>query len=149
MSELQVARGATKWLRSLAQSSAFVKVRAIAKRKFTLRSIAVALLGLFFLTVMDVPTVSLAQTYSYSNSKQTFTVPANVTSITVSMRGGAGGNGGTDGRGSPGTGGEGVGNLVGSISVTPGQVIDIYVGSGGAAGGNSAQNSGGGSGGNN
>jgi hypothetical protein len=73
------------------------------------------------------------QSFTSPNTHQTFTVPANVTSITLSMRGGAGGSGGTDGH-SGGDAGLHVGLVTGTLNVTPGQVINIYVGGGGGNG---------------
>ena len=66
---------------------------------------------------------------SYTGSSVNFTVPNGVTSITVDM---AGGSGGTSG-GQSSTAGLG-GRIQGNISVTPGEVLNIYVG---GAGGNS------------
>jgi len=54
----------------------------------------------------------------YSGSTQTFVVPAGVTSLTISLRGGTGGTGGND---SYGGGGPASANVVtGTITVTPG-----------------------------
>lgn len=75
---------------------------------------------------------TVTQTFSYTGSTQTFTVPAGVTSLTVTMKGGQGGRGGTD-YGTPNSGGyQGV--VTGTIAVTPGQQITVAVGGGGAAG---------------
>ena len=66
----------------------------------------------------------VTQTFNYTGSMQSWTVPAGVTVIQVDARGGAGGfNGGI-------AGGMG-GRTLASISVTPGQVIEIYVGQAG------------------
>ncbi len=67
-----------------------------------------------------------AGTYSY-------TVPAGVTSITISAWGGGGGGGG-GGSASIGGAGGGGGYAQNTIGVTPGETLDIYVGSGGGAG---------------
>ncbi|MBU3753126.1 MAG: hypothetical protein FGM59_04445, partial [Candidatus Nanopelagicaceae bacterium] len=69
-------------------------------------------------------------TFSATGSTETFTVPADITEISVVMYGGAGGNGGSDGK-SAGTGGSSVGYISGTISVTPGLSITVAVGSGG------------------
>lgn len=75
---------------------------------------------------------TVTQTYNYTGSTQTFTVPAGVTSITVTLKGGQGGAGGTD-YGVRNFGGyQGV--VTGTIDVTPGQVITVAVGSGGGQG---------------
>jgi hypothetical protein len=68
---------------------------------------------------------SQTATYSYTGSVQIFTVPTCVTAITVDVRGGAGGFNGTY------AGGNG-GRVQASIPVTPGEVLQIYVGSAGA-----------------
>ena len=78
-------------------------------------------------------------TYSYTGSTQTFTVPAGVTSIVVTIKGGQGGLGGGDSQGSPIPGGyQGV--VTGTIAVTPGAVLTIATGGGGGTG-NSSQSS--------
>jgi hypothetical protein len=59
-----------------------------------------------------------SQTFSFTGSMQTFTVPAGVTSVTIETWG-AQGNGGNGGLG---------GYVKGDLSVTPGQVLNIYVG---------------------
>lgn len=68
----------------------------------------------------------------------TFTIPNGVTSITVSGCGGGAGGGGSDaGANYNGNGGAGGGSNIISqtITVTPGQVLSITVGAGGAGGG--------------
>jgi gliding motility-associated-like protein len=67
--------------------------------------------------------------YEFTGSVQQWTVPAGVDSISVKMWGAAGG-GGPDATNNWGGGG---GYTEASIPVTPGQVIDIYVGGGGQA----------------
>lgn len=61
-------------------------------------------------------------TFNYTGSMQTYTVPAGVTSIGVDVAGGQGGN-----YSGFGTGGLG-GRAQGTVAVTPGQVIYVYVG---------------------
>src|SRR3990172_6077222 len=84
-----------------------------------------------------------------TSTNTTFTVPAGVTSITVKAwgAGGAGGGGGTLAGAIGGNGGGGgFGNA--TISVTPGEVLDIVIGGGGAGGtGNGGGNGGAGGGG--
>ncbi|NBV14360.1 MAG: hypothetical protein EBS07_09880, partial [Sphingobacteriia bacterium] len=60
--------------------------------------------------------------FSFTGSPQTWTVPSGVTSVTVDARGASGGN--ITNQGNPGLGGR----VQGTISVTPGQVLNIYVG---------------------
>lgn len=78
---------------------------------------------------------SLAQTvvFSYTGSAQTYTVPAGVTSIAVDMQGAAGGNDFY----TYGFGGFG-GRVQGVIPVTPGQVLNVYVGGKGGNGSSSS-----------
>jgi hypothetical protein len=61
-------------------------------------------------------------TFNYTGSMQTFTVPAGVTSISVDARGAQGGAGGGLG-----------GRVTCNYAVTPGDVLDIYVGGQGGA----------------
>ncbi len=75
-----------------------------------------------------------SQTFNYTGSTQTYTVPSGVTSIDVTLYGAQGGSaiGGN-------VGGEG-GKTTGTISVTPGEVLTIITG---GAGGNAAAGVGG------
>lgn len=91
---------------------------------------------------------AVTQTYSYTGSTQTFTVPEGVTSIQVELRGGQGGRGGHDSQGTPWTGGY-RGLVSGTIDVEAGDVFTVAVGGGGgigqssrgsAAGGTAGQN---------
>jgi titin len=76
---------------------------------------------------------TLSQTFNYTGSTQTFTVPDGVTSLTVTLTGGQGGRGGGDSQGSPTPGGY-RGVVTGTIDVTPGQVLTVAVGGGGGTG---------------
>lgn len=67
--------------------------------------------------------MATTQTFGYTGANQTFTVPTGVTSIQVTLKGAGGGNG---------TGGAG-GLASGLLAVTAGQVLNIFVGSAGAA----------------
>jgi hypothetical protein len=66
-------------------------------------------------------------TFNYSGSFQTFTVPANVSVITVTVSGASGG----------GSGGGGA-RFVNTLTVTPGSVLRIYVGGSGIVGASAA-----------
>jgi hypothetical protein len=70
-------------------------------------------------------------TFNYTGAIQTYTVPAGVTSLTVTCFGGQGGSGAT-GSSSAGATLGGVGGLgsmtTGTLAVTPGQVINVFVG---------------------
>jgi len=63
-------------------------------------------------------------TFNFTGAVQTWTVPANVFSIDVNM---AGAEGGTSGVGSNNGGGFG-GRVTATMAVTPGEVLNIYVG---------------------
>ena len=76
----------------------------------------------------------------------TFTVPAGVTSITLKLWGGGGG-GGAGGSAAAGGAGGGSGYVTETISVTPGETLDVYVGGGGARGTRNTAGGGGGGGG--
>ena len=66
-------------------------------------------------------------TYSYTNTIETFTVPANVTEITITVTGAEGGRGGSDYGVRPlEQGYKGV--VSGTIPVTPGRIISVAVG---------------------
>jgi len=98
-------------------------------------------------TATDNCSISLqgTRTYSYTGSAQNYTVPANVTSITVKSWGAGGGGAGNDGK----LGGVGGGGAYSTsvISVTPLEVLVVTIGSGGIRGLSSASGNGGGAGG--
>jgi predicted RNA-binding protein with TRAM domain len=76
---------------------------------------------------------TVTQTFGYTGSTTTYTVPAGVSQLTLSMMGAEGGRGGADASGpSPAGGYQGV--VTGTMSVTPGQVLTVAVGQGGATG---------------
>lgn len=89
-------------------------------------------------------TSTFTSTY-YSATSTTFSVPAGVTSLTVKAWGAGGGGGaGVNSSGVGGNGGGG-GYAKSVITVTPGETLDVLVGSGGAkAGGNRQGGDGGG-----
>ncbi len=79
-------------------------------------------------------------TYGYTGSTDTFTVPAGITQLTLTLEGGEGGQGGTDSSGPSAVGGyQGV--VSGTITVSPGQMLTVAVGQGGATGIGSAAGS--------
>jgi hypothetical protein len=71
------------------------------------------------------------QTFNYTGSAQTFTVPSGVTSITFDIQGAQGGFGYGAPAAIPGLGGR----VQGTITTTPGEVLQINVGGAGGAGG--------------
>jgi titin len=74
---------------------------------------------------------TVTDTYSYTGNTETLTVPANVYQLSVTVTGAEGGQGGRDASGTAPPGGyQGV--VTGTISVTPGEVLTIGVGQGGA-----------------
>ncbi len=81
------------------------------------------------------------QTFSYTGSVQTFTVPQCVGTITIDARGGQGANA-IDVLPGNSTGGMG-GRVLGVLTVTPGQVLNIYVGGQGNTNGSGGYNGGG------
>jgi hypothetical protein len=94
-------------------------------------------------------TTFTGQVYS-SQGADTYTVPSGVTSLTVKMWGGGGGGGGGAAT-AAGAAGGGAGYVTATLSVTPGEVLNVYVGGGGAGGsynngGNDAGSGGGGGG---
>ncbi|MFA6458305.1 MAG: LamG-like jellyroll fold domain-containing protein [Patescibacteria group bacterium] len=110
-------------------------------------------------SVMSATTITSTTNFAYTGAVQSYTVPAGVTSITITGRGAGGGH-------MPGSGDGGAGGLsTGTISVTPGATYYIVVGGagrdvvspynvpgvggygGGATGGTSTQYAGGGGGG--
>jgi titin len=69
-------------------------------------------------------------TFGFDNDTlQNFTVPADVTSLTITATGGQGGWGGADASGNPPAGGY-QGQVSGTISVTPGDYLTLGVGAG-------------------
>jgi trimeric autotransporter adhesin len=111
----------------------------LSKRFYTL--FIALVLGAFAFT-------SQGQTIIYEDNTpggtETFTVPAGVTEITVSIWGAGGGGGGGSANGAGGSGGGGGGASTRIITVTPGTVFSYVVGTGGTAG--AAANGAGGSG---
>ncbi len=82
-------------------------------------------------------------TYTSATRGSDIVVPAGVSSVTLTARGGAGGSGGKDAS-SLGLAGSNVGFASGTFSVSPGDRITFFPGSAGGNGANDAQNSGGG-----
>ena len=85
-----------------------------------------------------------ARTFSFTGATQTYTVPVGVTSLVVKAWGAGGGGGGNDGN--AGAAGGGGAYTTSTLSVTPGDVLTVYVG-GGGANGTTGTGSGGGAGG--
>jgi len=65
------------------------------------------------------------QTFSFTGGEQLYTVPAGVTSVQVDARGAQGGN---NTYRTPPSGGANGGRVVATLSVTPGEVLRVYVG---------------------
>ena len=103
-------------------------------------ALSLALVLLMVAVVISGPTKAAAagpqtvsQTFSYTGSAATFTVPSGISQLTLTAVGAEGGRGGPDASGLPPAGGyQGV--VSGTISVTPGQVLTIGVGQVGASG---------------
>jgi hypothetical protein len=76
--------------------------------------------GLLAFFITSTAFAQTTTTFSYTGTMQTYTVPAGITSITVDVRGAQGQSAYT-------TGGNG-GRVQGSLSVTPSEVLNLYVG---------------------
>ena len=76
---------------------------------------------------------SASVTYNYTGTVDSFTVPAGVTQLTLTITGAEGGQGGPDANGPSPTGGY-QGIVSGTIAVNPGDNLSIAVGSGGHSG---------------
>ncbi len=74
---------------------------------------------------------TITKTFSDVTTVENLTIPSNVTSITITLTGAEGGRGGNDSAGQPPRGGY-KGQVTGTFAVTPGQIITIGVGKGGA-----------------
>ena len=95
-----------------------------------------------------VPAVHATTTSYTGTGSTTFTVPANVTSIQVTLTGAAGGVGGDDGSNQGGNGGP-AGRVTGTLAVTPGDTLTFSRGGSGGNGTGGTSNGGGGAGGSN
>ncbi len=74
---------------------------------------------------------TVTDTYGYTGATETLTIPSDVTSISLTILGAEGGRGGRDSSGTAPLGGY-QGEVTGTLAVTPGQVLTIGVGQGGA-----------------
>lgn len=82
-----------------------------------------------------VPGSTITETFNYTGTTQTFTVPNCVTSVDVKAWGAGGGGSDRSGNGNDGgNGGGGGGFRGGSMAVSPGNTISISIGSGGTGG---------------
>ena len=92
--------------------------------------------------VAGIPYTSATNTFTFTGATQTYTVPAGVTSLSVTLSGGGGGS--SFPRAGSNTGGTAA-LVTGTIAVTPGQVLTIIVGGKGGPGGpnNTGNNPGG------
>lgn len=70
------------------------------------------------------PTQDNSQTFNYTGTVQTFTVPDNVTEVTIVCLGGSGAGGDGASAGAAGLGG----SVTATFTVVPGTVYDVYVG---------------------
>ena len=100
------------------------------------------LISLLFVTIGNVLLSQVTNSYTYTGSGQSYTVPTGVTSITVKIWGAGGGGSANDFYGGGG-GGSGA-FVMGTLSVTPGNSITVIVGNGGAAQSSTALSYGGG-----
>jgi PKD repeat protein len=84
----------------------------------------------FYVTAHSPKTQMVSTTFNFNGSVQQYTVPAGVTSILVDVRGAKGGNATNASSGPGGLGGR----VQTTLSVTPGQVLNLYVGGQGSPG---------------
>jgi hypothetical protein len=99
--------------------------------------------GIFLITAFTGSSIhaQVTQTFTYTGASQAFTVPACVGTITLDVRGGQGANA-NDRLPTNSIGGLG-GRAMAVMTVTPGQVLNIYVGGVGNQNGNGGWNGGG------
>jgi hypothetical protein len=110
------------------------------KKNYKMKNIITFIFSnLLFYSILQAQPVT--QTFSYTGSMQSFTVPPCVTSITVDLRGAQGANA-LDKLPTNSTGGLG-GRALGVMTVTSGQVLNIYVGGVGSTTGTGGYNGGG------
>ena len=76
---------------------------------------------------------TVTKTFSYTGATDTFTVPAGISALTITVVGAEGGNGGADNTPAPAAGGY-RGVVTGTLSVNPGDVLGVAVGSHGGTG---------------
>ncbi|WP_226915739.1 beta strand repeat-containing protein [Hymenobacter siberiensis] len=82
------------------------------------------------LSATERPVQGPSATFNYTGAVQTYTVPAGVTSLQVDARAGSGGTGSGGGQFGLNVGGAGA-RVQATLSVSPGQVLQILVGAGG------------------
>lgn len=80
--------------------------------------------------------------FSFTGNAQTWVVPANVSQVTIEAWGAQGGSAADGDPSAGGAGGLG-GYAKGTLTVTPGQTLTVYVGGAGSAGGSGGYNGGG------
>ncbi|MCC6370711.1 MAG: T9SS type A sorting domain-containing protein [Bacteroidia bacterium] len=105
--------------------------------KHTRLKLTLIALGTFFLNGIWAQVTT--QTFVYSGTIQSFTVPTGVTQLSVDARGAGGGSVTTCGA----NGGRGA-RMTGVITVTPGQVLSVLVGQAGGNSGSTGEGGGGG-----
>lgn len=106
------------------------------KKEYLKKLIKKSALAIFLLSSWLVYSqVTFTQTYNYTGVTQTFTVPANVSSITIQTWGGGGGGAGGTTTSARGGGGGGAYSR-GTISVTSGTAVSITIGAGGSGASN-------------
>jgi len=133
----------SSWGQTAGEHTALEQKNCSGKSRLFLATIMI----LFILFGSSVLMAQITSTYNYP-STGSFTVPAGVTSITITAYGGGGGHGGTDcGAGCTNQPAGPVGYVSGTYSVSPGSTIGVYPGGQGSNGANSASGNGSGAGG--
>jgi titin len=97
---------------------------------------SVVVIGAFLVALPQAATAgptTVTKTYSYTGSIDTFTVPAGISALTITVVGAEGGNGGADATPAPAAGGY-RGVVTGTLAVTPNQVLTVAVGRHGSTG---------------
>ena len=93
------------------------------------RPIALAAAALLLIPIMTAPPAQASSQETFTTpGLTTWTVPSGITEITVTALGGGGGGGGSS------TGGAGC-EVVSTFAVTPGQIIQLFIGGGGGSAG--------------
>jgi|GEM_PF-6670225 len=114
------------WIGGSVAAAAFQLAKAPTMRHRERRDIRCLAMAAIFLPLTWCPQRAQSQqvTFDFVGSSQTWVVPANVTSITVDVRGAQGGGNGSNPNAQGGKGGR----VQTTLAVTPGEMLVIYVG---------------------
>jgi hypothetical protein len=118
-------------MRTILKFKTIIKTKRLLLR-ITAFAFAFAIANLFLLNNVFGQSQSFTNPANNGTAANQFTVPAGVTSINVTAIGG-GGAGGWPSSSNPRNGGGGGARVVGTLTVSPGQVYNVVVGTGGIA----------------